>query len=165
MVSWKMGLLNGRNKTTMRLFAKILSTVIACLMLSSYALAGDDVAAHIQKQNAKYEAAYNRGDADAVAALHTKDARVMVSGLPTSVGTAAIRSGIAAETSGSATLTINLETVKLDVTPTTAYEKGRWTTLVQEQGKRDETIGGHYLVIWKKIGREWLIDFDAVFSD
>lgn len=136
-----------------------------CLILSTYAHASDDVAAQIQTQNAKYEAAYNRGDADAVTALHTKDARVMVSGLPASVGSVAIRTAIAAETSGTATLTLNLETVDLDVTTNMAYEKGRWTTLIKEQGKTDETIKGPYLVIWKKIGNEWLIHFDAVFSE
>lgn len=144
---------------------KTMTAWLVCLLLNTFAHASDDVMAQIQMQNAKYEAAYNSGDAATVAALHTADARVMVSGFPTSVGAVAIREGIAAETSGPATLSINLETVELDVAEDMAYEKGRWTTLIKEQGKADEIIKGPYLVIWKKIGNEWLIHFDAVFSE
>lgn len=148
----------------MRHIIKSISAGLVCLIMATYAHANDDVFAQIQIQNTKYEEAYNKGDANAVTALHTKDARVMVSGFPTSVGTDEIRAAIAAETTGSATLTINLETIELDVTENMAYEKGRWTTLIKEQGKPDEMIKGPYLVIWKKIDNEWLIHFDAVFS-
>lgn len=150
----------------MRYFMRAILTALTCLIGLGFAGAADDnVAAQIKIQNAKYEAGYNSGDADVVAALHTKNARVMVSGLPSAVGTKAIRASIAAETAGPAKLRISLRTVELDVTKGMAYEKGRWTTLIKEPGKEDQTISGPYLVIWKRVGREWLIDFDAVFSD
>ncbi|MCC3860077.1 YybH family protein [Pseudemcibacter aquimaris] len=149
----------------MKHIIKIISMWFLSIIIAPIAYANDDVAAQIQIQNSKYENGYNSGNADAVAALHTKDARVMVSGFPTSVGKDAIRANITAETSGPAKLNLSLETTELDVAENMAYEKGRWTTVIKEEGKADITINGPYLVIWKKVDNKWLIHFDAVFSE
>lgn len=147
----------------MKYFIKL---TIAVLISSSASLlvgATEDVAAEIDKQNEKYMAAYNTGDVDAVVKLHTNDARVMMSGQPLSVGIEAVRAAVAAETSGPAKLTLHLASTDVQTDGNTAYEKGRWRMLIQANEAEDITDKGPYLVIWKKVGEEWLIHFDAVF--
>lgn len=149
----------------MKHFITIILATFTFLMMPLWAHAADNVAAHIQMQNSKYMAGFNAGDTDAVMALHTKDVRVMMSGKPISVGAAAVRVAIAAETSGPAKLTLKLETTELDATEQMAYEKGLWTMLIEVPDEANVTETGPYLVIWKKVGEEWLIHFDAVFPD
>jgi len=147
----------------MRYFISLSIAVLISSSMSVLVSAGADIAAEITKQNAKYMAAFNVGDANAIMKLHTKDTRVMMSGQPVSVGDEALRAAIAAETSGPAKLTLHLATTNLHEDGNTAYEKGQWTMLVQTDGAEDRTDVGPYLVVWKKVGEDWLIDFDAVF--
>ncbi len=148
----------------MRYFINLAIAVLISGSISILVSADGNIAAEINKQNAKYMAAFNAGDANAVMKLHTKDARVMMSGQPMSVGSEAVRAAIAAETSGPAKLTLHLTSTDVHADGDTAYEKGRWTMQVQSGGTEDITDSGPYLVIWKKVGEEWLIDFDAVFA-
>lgn len=147
----------------MKYFINLIIAVLMSGSMSIPASADSNVAAEISKQNAKYIAAFNTGDADAVMKLHTKNARVMMSGQPMSIGKEAVRAAIAAETSGPAKLTLHLVSTDVHADGDTAYEKGQWTMLVQADGTGDITDKGPYLVIWKKVGEEWLIHFDAVF--
>lgn len=147
----------------MKYFISLAIAVLISGSMSALVAAGGDVAAEITKQNAKYMMAFNTGDVDAVMKLHTKDVRTMMPGQPVSVGSEAVRAAIASETSGPAKLTLYLASTDVHADGDTAYEKGQWTMLVQSAGAEDITDGGSYLVVWKRIREEWLIDFDAVF--
>jgi uncharacterized protein (TIGR02246 family) len=107
--------------------------------------------------------AFNSGDADAVAKLHTRDVRTMMPDKPVAIGREAVRAAIAAETAGPAKLTLHLVSTNVHVVGNTAYEKGNWSMLIQPDGADSISDKGPYLVVWKKVGEEWLIHFDAVF--
>jgi len=147
----------------MRYFINVIITVLISGGMSVLVSADGNIAAEITEQNAKYMAAFNAGDVNALMRLHTKDVRTMMPGQPVAVGREAVRTAIAAETSGPAKLTLHLAATDVHQAGETAYEKGRWTMLVQPDGAEDVTDGGPYLVVWKKVDGEWLIHFDAVF--
>jgi len=147
----------------MKYFINLAIAVLISGSVSVLVSADSDVAAEINKQNAKYMTAFNEGDVDAVMKLHTKNVRTMMPDQPAAVGHEAVRAAIASETSGPAKLTLHLAATDVHAAGDTAYEKGQWTMLVQPDGAEDITDSGPYLVIWKKVGGEWLIHFDAVF--
>lgn len=147
----------------MKYFINLVIAILISGGLSMLAIADSNVAAEITKQNEKYMAAFNTGDVDAVIKLHTKDVRTMMPGQPVAVGIEAVRTAIATETSGPVSLTLHLESTDVHADGDTAYEKGNWTMLIQADGADDMTDRGPYLVVWKKVGEEWLIHFDAVF--
>ena len=134
--------------------------IIGCLSVGSPALAQNK--ATIEKLNDVWTAAFNKGDAAAVAALYTEDAYVLPPGSAMVKGRAAIEAfwRQAAQQMSDAKLTT------VDVLPlgrSAAREIGTVTLKTKSQPPRE--VVGKYVVVWRKIGRDWKLATDIWNTD
>ncbi|HTV43891.1 MAG TPA: SgcJ/EcaC family oxidoreductase [Stellaceae bacterium] len=133
-------------------------TILALCM--GVALAGPALAqskAVIQRLNDAWAAAFNKGDAAAVAAMYTEDAYVLPPGHDMVKG----RSAIEAFWKQAATQVGNARLVTVDVEPLgrrAAREIG--TVTLESKAQPPQQIDGKYAVVWRKIGRHWLLATD-----
>ena len=97
---------------------------------------------------------------DAIVALHTSDAVVMMSHAPVARGSAAIR-GIWSEAVKTPGLNLSWTPTKIEVvSPTRAIEYGNYTESYDTpQGKG--TDAGSYITVWHKVAGKWRIAADA----
>jgi uncharacterized protein (TIGR02246 family) len=111
---------------------------LACFLLSASA-AWAQSKSSIEKLNAEWMAAFNKGDAKALAAMYTPDAYVLPAGAELAKGHSAIEKfwGGAVKQLGDAKLT---------------------TVDVQSLGP--EQITGKYVVVWRKMGGQWQLATD-----
>ena len=133
---------------------------IGCLSLGSPALAQNK--ATIEKLNDVWTAAFNKGDAAAVAALYTEDAYVLPPGSAMVKGRAAIEAfwRQAAQQMTDAKLTT------VDVLPvgrSAAREIG--TVSLKTKSQPPQEVVGKYVVVWRKIGRDWKLATDIWNTD
>jgi uncharacterized protein (TIGR02246 family) len=133
---------------------------IGCLSLGSPAVAQNK--ATIEKLNDVWTAAFNKSDAAAVAALYTEDAYVLPPGSAMVKGRAAIEAfwRQAAQQMTDAKLTT------LDVLPlgrSAAREIG--TVTLKTKSQPPQEIVGKYVVVWRKIGRDWKLATDIWNTD
>ena len=134
--------------------------IIGCLSLGSPALAQNK--ATIEKLNDVWTAAFNKGDAAAVAALYTEDAYVLPPGSAMVKGRAAIEAfwRQAAQQMTDAKLTT------VDVLPlgrSVAREVG--TVTLRTKSQPPQEVVGKYVVVWRKIGRDWKLATDIWNTD
>jgi uncharacterized protein (TIGR02246 family) len=134
--------------------------IIVCLSLSAPALAQNK--ATIEKLNDAWTAAFNKGDAAAVAALYTEDAYVLPPGSAMVKGRAAIEGfwRQAAQQMSDAKLTT------VDVLPlgrSAAREIG--TVTLKTKSQPPQEVVGKYVVVWRKIGRDWKLATDIWNTD
>ena len=134
--------------------------IIGCLSLGSPALAQNK--ATIEKLNEVWTAAFNKGDAAAVAALYTEDAYVLPPGSAMVKGRAAIEAfwRQAAQQMSDAKLTT------IDVLPlgrSAAREVG--TVTLKTKSQPPQEVVGKYVVVWRKIGRDWKLATDIWNTD
>ena len=129
--------------------------IIGLLSLGSPAVAENK--ATIEKLNELWTAAFNKGDAAAVAALYAEDAYVLPPGSTMVKGRAAIEAfwRQAAQQMGDAKLTT------ADVLPlgrSAAREIG--TVTLKTKSQPPQEVVGKYVVVWRKIGRDWKLATD-----
>jgi uncharacterized protein (TIGR02246 family) len=134
--------------------------VMGLLSLGSPAVAQSK--ATIEKLNDVWTAAFNKGDAAAVAALYTEDAYVLPPGSAMVKGRAAIEGfwRQAAQQMGDAKLTT------VDVLPlgrSAAREIGAVTLRTKSQPPQE--VVGKYVVVWRKVGRDWKLATDIWNTD
>ena len=134
--------------------------IIGCLSVGSPALAQNK--ATIEKLNDVWTAAFNKGDAAAVAALYTEDAYVLPPGSAMVKGRAAIEAfwRQAAQQMSDAKLTT------VDVPPlgrSAAREIG--TVTLKTKSQPPQEVVGKYVVVWRKIGRDWKLATDIWNTD
>ena len=134
--------------------------IIGCLSVGSPALAQNK--ATIEKLNDAWTAAFNKGDAAAVAALYTEDAYVLPPGSAMVKGRAAIEAfwRQAAQQMSDAKLTT------IDVLPlgrSAAREIG--TVTLKTKSQPPQEVVGKYVVVWRKIGRDWKLATDIWNTD
>ena len=118
--------------------------------------------ATIEKLNDAWTAAFNKADAAAVAALYTEDAYVLPPGSAMVKGRAAIEAfwRQAAQQMSDAKLTT------VDVLPlgrSAAREIG--TVTLKTKSQPPQEIAGKYVVVWRKIGRDWKLATDIWNTD
>ena len=118
--------------------------------------------ATIEKLNDVWTAAFNKGDAAAVAALYTEDAYVLPPGSAMVKGRPAIEAfwRQAAQQMTDAKLTT------VDVLPlgrSAAREIG--TVTLKAKSQPSQEIVGKYVVLWRKVGREWKLATDIWNTD
>jgi uncharacterized protein (TIGR02246 family) len=135
-------------------------TIIGCLSLGSPALAQNK--ATIEKLNDVWTAAFNKGDAASVAALYAEDAYVLPPGSAMVKGRAAIEAvwRQAAQQMSDAKLTT------VDVLPlgrSAAREIG--TVTLKTKSQPPQEVVGKYVVVWRKIGRDWKLATDIWNTD
>ncbi len=118
--------------------------------------------ATIEKLNDVWTAAFNKGDAAGVAALYTEDAYVLPPGSAMVKGRAAIEAfwRQAAQQMTDAQLTT------VDVLPlgrSAAREIG--TVTLKTKSQPPQEVVGKYVVVWRKIGRDWKLATDIWNTD
>jgi uncharacterized protein (TIGR02246 family) len=118
--------------------------------------------ATIEKLNDVWTAAFNKGDAVAVAALYTEDAYVLPPGSAMVKGRAAIEAfwRQAAQQMTDAKLTT------VDVLPlgrSAAREIG--TVTLKTKSQPPQEVVGKYVVVWRKMGRDWKLATDIWNTD
>jgi uncharacterized protein (TIGR02246 family) len=133
-----------------------LTIIFCCLVLGAAPAFGQDKAT-IEKLNDAWTAAFNKGDAAAVAAMYTEDAYVLPPGAELIKGRAAIEGfwRQAAQQMGEAKLTtVDL----LQLGPGAAREIGKVTLKTKSQPSQE--IVGKYAVVWLKVGADWKLATD-----
>jgi uncharacterized protein (TIGR02246 family) len=129
----------------------------AGLMLISAQPAMAQSKALIQKLNDQWVAAFNKGDAPALAAMYTEDAYVLPAGADMAKGTNAIMGfwGEATKQLGDAKLTT------VDVLPlgrNAAREIGTFS--FKTKATPPQEVVGKYAVVWRKSGGQWKLATD-----
>ena len=132
------------------------AAIIGCLALGAGPAFGQSKAA-VQKLNDAWTAAFNSGDSATIAAMYAEDAYVLPPGADIVKGRAAIEAfwKQAVQQLGDAKLTT------IDVLPLgrlAAREIGTVTLKTKTQPPQE--IVGKYVVIWRKIGRDWKLSTD-----
>ena len=113
--------------------------------------------ATIEKLNDVWTAAFNKGDAAAVAALYTEDAYVLPPGSDMIKGRAAVETfwRQAAQQMTDAKLTA---VDVLPLGPDAAREVG--TVTLKTKSQPPQEVVGKYVVVWRKIGADWKLATD-----
>jgi uncharacterized protein (TIGR02246 family) len=137
-----------------------IAMIIGLLSVGTPALAQNKVT--IEKLNDVWTAAFNKGDAAAVAALYTEDAYVLPPGSAMVKGRPAIEAfwRQAAQQMSDAKLTT------VDVLPlgrSAAREIG--TVNLKTKSQPPQEIVGKYVVLWRKVGRDWKLATDIWNTD
>ena len=134
--------------------------IIGCLSVGSPALAQNK--ATIEKLNDAWTAAFNKGDAAAVAALYTEDAYVLPPGSAMVKG----RTAIEAFWRQAAQQMTDAKLTTLDVLPlgrSAAREIG--TVSLKTKSQPPQEVVGKYVVVWRKVGRDWKLATDIWNTD
>lgn len=134
--------------------------IIGCVSLGSPALAQNK--ATIEKLNDAWTAAFNKGDAAAVAALYTEDAYVLPPGSAMVKG----RTAIEAFWRQAAQQMTDAKLTTVDVLPlgrSAAREVG--TVTLKTKSQPPQEVVGKYVVVWRKIGRDWKLATDIWNTD
>jgi uncharacterized protein (TIGR02246 family) len=121
------------------------------LPLPAFAQAGTgDLRAQVEKSVQAWQKAYNAGDAAAVTALYTTDAKLLVPGAEPGSGPKAIQELIAADIALGGKLTLTL----IDVVGFGDYalETGKWVATSPDGKHLDH---GPYLVLYRKADGGW----------
>jgi uncharacterized protein (TIGR02246 family) len=140
-----------------RPFAAGLVALALALPLSAAAQTGDaDLRAQIEKVDKAWEKAYNAGDAAALTALYTKDAKIMPPGTDAASGTKAIQSLFAADVAQKAKMALTQK----DVTGFGDYalETGTFVATSAEGKHLDH---GSFMTFLKREGGSWKIYRDT----
>ena len=141
---------------TPRISTGLLALALA-LPLPAFAQAGaGDLGAQIAKIGQAWEKAYNAGDAAAVTALYTTDAKLMVPGAEPGSGPKAIQRLIAADIALGGKLT--LKTGDVVGFGDYALETGSWVATSPDGKHLDH---GPYLTLYKKADGGWKIYRDT----
>jgi uncharacterized protein (TIGR02246 family) len=113
--------------------------------------------AAIQKLEDQWGAAFNKGDAAAVAAMYTEDAYVLPAGAPMAKGQADIKNFWNAAMQQLS----DVKCTAVDVMPigrSGAREIGTCTFKTKGASPQDGAL--KYAVVWRKVGGQWLLNTD-----
>jgi uncharacterized protein (TIGR02246 family) len=136
------------------------AALVGFMLMAPAAMAQDK--ATIDKLNADFMAAFNKGDMVAIGQMYTEDAYLLPSGGPMVKGRAAIQTfwTNAAEGIGDFKLTT------LDVKPLgsdAAREIGTFT--LKTKGDKPQEVAGKYVVVWENTGGQWKLATDIWNAD
>ena len=122
------------------------------LPLPALAQEGSGLRAQIEKQSQAWEKAYNAGDAAALAALYSKDAKLMPPNAKPASGKSAIQAAFEADVKQQVKNTLTLT----DVVGSGDYaaETGDWVVTSADGKHLDH---GSYVTLYKKEGGGWKI--------
>jgi uncharacterized protein (TIGR02246 family) len=133
------------------------SAIMLCAVLAMASPASAQTAAAIQKLDDAWSAAFNNGDAAAIAAMYAEDAYALPAGHDMVKGRAAIEAfwKEMAQQLGNAKLVV------VDVAPLgprAAREIGTFS--FETKAQPPQPVTGKYVVVWRKIGNRWLLATD-----
>jgi uncharacterized protein (TIGR02246 family) len=134
----------------------LLVTALASVCLVNAAHAeSENVRKAIEAGNRAFVAAFLNRDSTTIANLYTEDAQVIPPGSPVATGRPAIaafwQSSIESGIKG-----IALETAAVESVGDLAYETGT----VRLTGKDGAVAGARYVVVWKRVGEQWMLHRD-----
>jgi len=122
---------------------------------------GGELRGAIEAATNKLVEAIGKGDAAAAAALYTTDAKIYSQHSGVVKGRKAIEEFFNRGTKAGAK-TLKLTVGEVTGSGSTAVEIGKYTL----QGEKDKfAVSGHYMAVWKKVGREWLIHREIANTD
>jgi uncharacterized protein (TIGR02246 family) len=137
---------------------KAVMLVIPLVMLATAAQARD-IKSEIDAANAKFVAAFNKGDAAGVAELYIEQATALPPGAPMAKGRAAIQAfWQGAIQAGYKNVT--LKALQVDRYGTAAREIGQFSLDAPNPQKQMVHVEGKYVVLWRRIGGTWKLDTD-----
>ena len=134
-----------------------LIVLAAALALATISPALAQSKASIDKLNAKFAEAFNKGDAVAVASMYTTDAVVLPPGAAMVKGRTAIQSFW----QGASQQLGDMKLTTLEVKPLGggwARELGTFSLKLKSQPGQEAV--GKYVVLWQKVGEEWQLATD-----
>jgi uncharacterized protein (TIGR02246 family) len=131
---------------------------IPMLVLAATAQARD-IKTDIDAANAKWVAAFNKGDAAAVAQLYTEQATALPPGAPMAKGRAAIQTFWQGAIQSGLT-NASLKALQVDQFGTAAREIGQFSLDALNAQKQTVHVEGKYVVLWRRIGGSWKLDTD-----
>ena len=137
---------------------KAVFLAVPLLVLAATAQARD-VKSDIEAANQKFGAAYDAGDAAAIARLYTSRATV----LPPGSDMVSSRAGIEKLWAGaiqSGLKFTGLQTISVEQYGGVAREIGRFTAEAPNSQKQMTKLDGKYVVVWKQVNGTWLLDSD-----
>ena len=136
------------------------SVVLALpLILLTATAQARDVRSEIEAVNQKFGAAYDKGDAAAIAHLYTPQAAVFSPGSDMITGRDGIRKFWADAIQSGLKFTA-LQTVSVEQYGNAAREIGRFTAEAPDAQKQTTKLVGKYVVIWKRLNGSWMLDSD-----
>jgi len=145
-----------KNIKTVRVLAGLLLSLAAAPVLAK-----SEVHRAIEAQNKLLSAAVAKGDAEAIAALYTKNAEALPPNAPAVTGRKAIRK-LWQEALDGGIKGLKLRTKEVDDLGNLADEEGRYTVL----GADGKPLGnGKYIVIWRREDGVWRLHRDIWNSD
>jgi uncharacterized protein (TIGR02246 family) len=118
--------------------------------------------ATIDKLNEAWVAAFNKGDAAAIAAMYTDDATVLPQGGPMVKGATGIKdlwAGVIKDFSDPKLTTVELHSMG----EVMAYEIGTITAKTKATPPQD--VAGKYVVVWRRSGATWKLAADIFNFD
>ena len=134
---------------------RIMLTAVCFGALAGVADAQDK--ATIERLNAEFAAAFNKGDAAAVAAMYAEDAVVLPPGADMIRGRDAIRAFWAHMAEQAQDAKLSTVDVK-PLGPDAAREIGTFS--LRTKGQQPQEVSGKYVVVWQKAGNDWKLATD-----
>jgi uncharacterized protein (TIGR02246 family) len=125
---------------------------------------GGEVRAAVEAANKRFIAAFNKGDAAAVAAMYTANARLLPPNSPMGEGRQAAQQFWQGAI-GAGLKMVSLETLHVESQGNLAVEVGRYTLTLPKSGGGVTTDTGKYVVVWEREGGGWRIAADIWNSD
>lgn len=140
-----------------RRIAVAVAALALAFPLPALAQAGaTDLRAQIEKMDHAWQTAYNAGDAAALAALYSEDAKVMAPGSAAVSGRAAIQAMFAADIARGSKNALTL--VEVLGGGDFAIEVGSWVETGADGAHKDH---GTFLTVHKRVGGDWKIYRDT----
>jgi uncharacterized protein (TIGR02246 family) len=139
---------------------RLTTFAIASLLMFAPAAAQDK--ATIEKLNHAYADAFNKGDFAALAALYAEDAYLLPQGSPLIKGRSNIQSYMAQAGQGGGDFKMVTGDVK-SLGPDSTREIGTFSFVTK--GPQSQQVVGKYVVVWQKIGNDWMLATDIWNTD
>jgi ketosteroid isomerase-like protein len=142
---------------------KTVLPAIPLLVLAASAQARD-IKAEIDGANAKFVAAFNKGDAAGVAQFYTEQATALPPGAPMAKGRAAMQMlWQGAIQAGDKNM--SLQALRVDQFGNAAREIGLFSLDAPDPQKQMTHVEGKYVVLWRRVGGGWKLDTDIWNTD
>ena len=136
--------------------AVILAVPLLALAASAQAR---DIKAEIDARNTKFAAAFNKGDAAAVAQFYTERATALPPGAPMAKGRAAIQ-GFWQGAVQAGYKNISLKALQVDQFGEAAREIGQFGLDAPNPEKQVTHVESKYVVLWRRVRGDWKLDTD-----
>jgi uncharacterized protein (TIGR02246 family) len=118
----------------------------------------------IDAANAKFVAAFNKGDAAGVAQFYTEQATALPPGAPMAKGRVAIQ-GFWQGAIQAGYKNLSLKALRVDQFGNAAREIGQFTLDAPNPQQQVTHVEGKYVVLWRRIGGSWKLDTDIWNAD